>query len=97
MNSPGRGGPHRQKELFNKVRILKMDSPEGETPQTEITLQTSQDSENGFPQRGDPTDRKTSSKKSLAARQGSYSSSVVVVGGCKLAVTPSSIEAGVLR
>ncbi len=36
-----------------------MDSPEGETPQTERTLQTSQDSENGFPRRGDPTDRKS--------------------------------------
>jgi len=36
-----------------------MDSPKGETPQTERTLRKSKDSEIGFPQRGDPADRKS--------------------------------------
>ena len=39
-----------------------MDSPEGETPQTEITVQQKQDSENGFPQGGDPVDRQLFNK-----------------------------------
>ena len=34
-----------------------MDSPERETPETEITLKQTQDSENAFPRREDPTDR----------------------------------------
>ena len=46
-----------------KVRMLKMDSPKGETPQTEINVQKHQDSEIGFPQRGDPGDRNNSSEK----------------------------------
>jgi len=33
-----KGRAHRQKELSNKVMILKTDSPEGETPQTETNL-----------------------------------------------------------
>ena len=32
---PQRGRPHRQKELFKQIRILKMDSQTGDTPQTE--------------------------------------------------------------
>ena len=34
-----------------------MGSPKGETPQTEGTVKTNKYSENGFPQRGDPTDK----------------------------------------
>ena len=41
-----------------------MDSPEGDTPQTEITGNKSQDSENGNPKSGDHADRKNSSNKS---------------------------------
>ena len=39
-----------------------MESPKGETQQTEITVQKSHDSEKGFLRMGDHTDRKTSSK-----------------------------------
>jgi len=31
--------PYRQTELFKTIRILKMDPPEGETPQTERIVQ----------------------------------------------------------
>ena len=73
MDSPEGEGETPQTEPadrnnFKQVRILKMDSPKGETPQTERTLH----------------------KKSLLARWG-------LIPPFKLAVTPSSIEAGVLR
>jgi len=51
--------PHRQKELFKKVRIPKMDSQKGETPQRERTFRKTQDPENGFTRRGDPADRRS--------------------------------------
>jgi len=41
-----------------------MDSPKGETPQTEITVQNNQYSENGFRWRGDPAHRNHPSNKS---------------------------------
>ena len=41
-----------------------MDSQEGQTPQTERALQKSHHPENGFPQRGDPADRKSAYKTS---------------------------------
>jgi len=49
---------------LKKVGLVKMDFPQGETPQTETTPQAGQDSENGLPRRGDPADRKNSSNKS---------------------------------
>jgi len=59
----GYPSPDDRRAPWQKIRILKMDFPKGETPQTEIAVQKSQDSETGFPRRGDPTDRKNSSNK----------------------------------
>ena len=41
-----------------------MNSPKGETPQAEITIQKRQDSEHEFPKRGDHADRKNLYKTS---------------------------------
>jgi len=37
--------------MFTKVTILRMNCPEGETPQTEIMVQQNQNPENEFPRR----------------------------------------------
>jgi len=59
---PQKGRHNKHKELFMQVRILKMDPPKGETPQTEQTLQTNQDPEHGFPQRETPRQKELFNK-----------------------------------
>ena len=53
-----------------KVRILKMDSPKGKTPQTEITRKKHQNAENGFPPKGRPRRQKELFNKSQNPENG---------------------------